>query len=212
MGQARLGGSKAAATVSTRTALAAIAICAAVSLALTYLVATSGAQDPPPEPQEIGVEWAFRPDGLNDLTDEAEAAVVAEVIAVRPGEPLAVEGPTIPTELVDVRVVERIAGEAPDELTLYRIGGPDAAPAGSPAYEVGERYMLFARKRLTDDLSAPNPDGTWIAAAPDGRLAVTDDRRLDALISGPVANRLDGDTVSQASAEIEAAADTEAGQ
>jgi hypothetical protein len=212
LGQVRLGGSKSAATVSARTALAAVAICGAVSLALSYLVATSGAQDPPPEPQEIGVEWAFRPDSLSDLTDEAEATVVAEVLAVRPGEPLAVEGPTIPTELVDVRVVERVEGEAPDELTLFRIGGPDAAPTGSPAYEVGERYMLFVRPRLTDDLSAPNPDGTWIAAAPDGRLAVTEDRRLDALIAGPIANRLDGDTVAEAEAEIEVAADAEAGQ
>ena len=192
----------------------AIALAASVSLALSLLITSGRAQETATQPPvELGVEWAFRPASLGELVGDTKAAVVAEVEGVHAGAPIPIDGAApVPTELVDVRVVRTIEGTTPARLTLYRLGGAGVHPEGSPPYSPGERYLLFVRRRLSDDLSQPNPDGTYIAVAPDGRLEVEANGRLDALIPGAVAQRLDGDSVDQASSEIDAAQGGGAGQ
>jgi len=159
------------------------------------------------EPGELVVEWAYRPTDLADLAAESPALLYLEVTGVRQGpaeaSPSDVSAEAIPTQRIDVRVLRDFRGQAPSRLTLYKLGGPGVQPEGDPAYSVGERYLVFARRRLTADETAPNPDGTWIATAPDGRMRELGSGRLQALIEGGVTERLNGATVSEAAAEAE---------
>jgi hypothetical protein len=187
-----------------------LAAAALVSLALSLGIAVG--QDPTQssEAPGLGVDWDYRPADLADLVDNSPAIVVAQVDAVRDGDPIVIgppdpdtgAAPTAPTQRVDVHVTSAIDGQTPQTFTLFKLGGPGEQPEGSPGYQVGERYLLFVRRRLTDDESAPNPDGTWLPVAPDGRLERLPSGRLDAELPGPVADQLDGDTVSQARQEI----------
>lgn len=157
---------------------------------------------------ELGVEWAYRPDGLSDLVDHSSAIVMAEVEAIRPSDPWILDpssstSPEIPTSLVDIRVTESIDGETPPELTIHQVGGAGLFAEGDPAYAVGDRYLLFVRPRE----GGPEPgagDGTWLTVAPDGRLERAGGV-LQPEIAGEVADRLEGDTVPEAQAEIAAA-------
>lgn len=183
----------------------------AVTLGETLPSAAQESEEPAGGEASIGVAWDFRPDDLGELTEESKAVVVAEVESIRQGEPMvassaSAEDPiVIPTELVELRVAELIEGELPERFTLYKLGQGDLQPSGDPAYAVGERYLLFVRRRLEDDLDSPHPDGTYIAVAPDGRLEQEPSGELSSLIDGEVANELDGLTISQAEDAVAAA-------
>lgn len=185
-------------------------VAAALSAALALGIQSTRASDSATAEAdaELGVEWAYRPDGLTDLVDHSAAVVMAEVEAVRPGEPWILDpssspSPEVPTSLVDVRVTETIRGETPPELTIHQVGGAGLFAEGDPAYAVGERYLLFVRPRE----GGPGPaagEGTWLTVAPDGRLE-KEGGVLQPEIAGEVADRLQGDTVPEAQAEIAAA-------
>jgi hypothetical protein len=188
------------------TLLIAVVASAALALGIQSTRASDSATteaDP-----ELGVEWAYRPDGLSDLVDHSSAIVMAEVEAIRPGAPWVLDpssspSPEIPTSLVDVRVTESIDGETPPELTIHQVGGAGLFAEGDPAYAVGERYLLFVRPREGGHEPAAG-EGTWLTVAPDGRLG-KEGGVLQPEIAGEVADRLEGDTVPEAQAEIAAA-------
>ncbi len=180
------------------------------SLCLALAIGAAAQDEPAAEPA-IGVEWDYRPAELADLVAQTPAIVVAEVGAVRDGEPFVGEpaddegGPiSFPTQQVDVRVVRSLDGQAPGNFTLFKIGSAEEYPEGDPSYQVGERYLLFVRPRLGED-GGPHPDGTWLPVAPDGRLERLPSGELDAVIEGEVAKELDGATVGEADQAIEAA-------
>jgi hypothetical protein len=204
------------ATVLSRSrAILALAIALAVSLALSLGIAAgqqSSGQQAEESSSGLQVEWAFRPGDLTELVDQSQAAVLADVDAVHAGDPIVEADPgqpgstiSIPTQLIDVTVAQTISGQAPEHLTIYKLGGPGEQPAGDPGYQVGSRYLLFVQPRQQADLPGAQPDNTYIATAPDGRLQELASGELNAAIDGPVADQLDSDTVQQATQEIQVA-------
>lgn len=200
-----------------------LALAAAFALTLALKSASGNAQDGAPDATitSLEVEWDYRAESLEDLTAESPAIVLVEVEAVREGPPewLGTENPELgpptelPSQLVDLEVKESIEGATPESFTLYQLGGEGLHAEEAPAYRPGERYLLFVRPRLNDAHTAPNPDGSWIAVTPDGRLEKLASGELEAQAEGPVADVLDGESVPEAIEEIEEAQDeAEAGE
>jgi hypothetical protein len=187
-------------------ALVAICLAALVSVGLSLGISALAQQ---PEPQvadaDLGVEWAYQPSSLAELVSETPAIVLAEVTAVRTGEPLALdsgEPERVPTQLIEMQVLQAIDGQTPQDLTLYQLGGEGMFAPGDPGYAVGERYLLFLEPRHDE---TGKLDGTYIPVAPDGRMEQVAGQ-LKPEIRGPVAERLEGASVAQAESRIEAAA------
>ena len=143
--------------------------------------------------------WAFRPDDLEDLADDAEALFEGTVMAIRPGPAMAessvpIPDPhDIPTQRVVFRVDDVVYGELGDEVVLFKAGDDDGYFEGDPPYQVGERYLMFVGRRNT-------PPGTYLNWAPDGRLKVKNGK-LEPFVGGMVADKLKGqpkDTVKAA--------------
>jgi hypothetical protein len=196
--------------MSLARALLTLGLAATASLALSLAIRSaepSGADEPPAPSGSLEVQWAFDPESLDSLVNESQAVVVARVDAVRPGEGLVLDpqaGVTVPTQRIDLTVDQQISGQAPSSFSVFKLGGSGVQPSDDPAYEVGESYMLFVRPRLNDQLTAPAADGTYLAVAPEGRYTVGSGQ-LDAVVSDPVADQLDGATVSEAAEEVQAA-------
>jgi hypothetical protein len=195
--------------VTLRSALLVLVASSLAAVALSFGI--SSASQEPGEDGALGIEWDYRPESLPDLVAESAAVVMATVEQVRSGDPLvlaeAADGApveTIPTELIDLRVTSEVEGTAPETITLYQLGAGDVHAVDDPKYVVGERYMLFVEPRLNDAGTTPHPDGTWMPVAPDGRLERLSSGVLDAQVAGPVAAELDGETVSEADAAIDA--------
>jgi hypothetical protein len=196
--------------MAPRTALATLAVAVAVSFALSLGlrgIAGSLAQEGDSATQTaFADEWDYQPTDLADLVANSPAIVVAEVDTVQRGEPLIIGPsdpetgvpPSVPTQRIEVHVTQAIDGQTPAGFTLFKLGGPGAQPEGSPPYDVGERYLLFLRPRRNDADTAPNPDGTWLVVAPDGRLEMLPSGELDATIDGPIAAELEGASVPEA--------------
>lgn len=200
--------------MAPRPALAALLVSGLISLALSLAIQAGFAQEPAPTDfadADFGVQWAYRPLDLSDLTAESQAVVLAEVEAVRAGDPFVIsrdiggEEVSLPTQLVDVTAVETLAGSVPGHFSVFKLGGEAGHPAGDPAYTVGERHLLFVRRRLNDEETAPNADGTYLVTAPDGRFEELRSGELQAQVGGPVANELDGLSVAEADQLIVAA-------
>jgi hypothetical protein len=179
-------------------------LAAAAVLSVALAGAITSAQDSPPKeaPEVWGAEWAFRPDGLGEMTERSSAAVLAEVVAVKRGPDLVAGSPTdpggqfrLPTQRIELRTVRQLEGSAPGTFTLFKNGSEDLYLEADPLYAVSERYVLFVRRR---DAS----DGTYLPVAPDGRLRVESSGRLKAFIDGPATDRLEGKTVDQADQEV----------
>lgn len=191
--------------------LGAAALSALLTLGVGGLLGTYAQESDTPPPGGLGVDWDYEPADLPDLVSSSSAIVVGRVEAVRDGAPIYTGpidpdtgiAPSVPTQRVDLHVTEAIDGQTPQDFTLFVLGGSGERPEGSPRFDVGESDLLFVRRRLNDDLSAPNPDGTWIAVAPEGRLEELPSGELDSKVGGPIANSLDGATVPEASAAIE---------
>ncbi len=188
------------------TVATAVAISVALSLGLYGLAGSQAEEAAPGLGPDFGVEWDYQPADLTDLVANSPAIVLAQVTDVRDGAPLVASPsdsdagviPAVPTQRIDLHVVQAIDGQTPEDFTLFKLGGPGEQPEGSPRYEVGERDLLFVRPRLNDDGTAPNADGTWIAVAPDGRLEKLDSGELASPVDGPIADQLNGATVPEA--------------
>lgn len=196
---------------------AALAILGAGLISTLLTLGASGQVGTDPQPSDtppqggLGVEWDYAPSSLPDLVSQSPAIVVARVEAVRDGAPIQTGppdpdtgvAPSVPTQRVDLHVTNAIDGQTPEDFTLFVLGGPGERPEGAPRFDIGETDLLFVRRRLNDALTAPNPDGTWIEVAPDGRLEELPSGELDSPTDGPVADSLEGATVSEASAAID---------
>jgi hypothetical protein len=159
-------------------------------------------------PNAISVDWDYRPSDLNDLTSNSQAVLEAFVVEIKNGEPLTSGDPedpsTTPTQRITLHVTRTLAGQSPDDLELFQIGSPTEQIATDPSYLPGERYLLFVRRRMSDeDPTQFNPDGTWITTAPDGRLEIDSGKTLDAPIADAAGLDLDGDTLSHAQSAID---------
>jgi hypothetical protein len=180
-------------------ALLILGVAATASLALSLAIRSaepSGA-DEPGAASDFGVQWAFRPDSPSDLASQATALVEVQVDQIRVGGELELEGANVPTELVDVHVTLALEGDTPSNLVIYKLGDQQVTADGDPPYEVGRRYVLFVEPRQNADGTGPNPDGSYLAVAPEGRLALDESNQAQPLIDSPVANELQGMTPDQ---------------
>jgi hypothetical protein len=89
-----------------------------------------------------------------------------------------------PTQRVALAVEQRLLGNAPARVELFKIGSQTEWIEEDPPYSVGERYLLFVRPRRGDGRRA------WLPVSPDGRLRVTRAGDLQPLATGPVADAL----------------------
>lgn len=186
--------------------LAALACGLAVSTALGS--ETQSVDDIDPTEGGLIVDWTYRPDDLNDLVSESRATLVGEVTAISPGPPLAGEA-YVPTQRVEIATSETLEGSAPQSFILFSIGSEEVFSTENPPFAIGESYLLFVERRLNDDLSAPNPDGTYLLTAPDGRLEEASNGELVPVVDGPVADELGGATVEQAEEQVDEAVGAE---
>lgn len=194
-----------------------VALVVGLAFGVVQVLAQETADDsPPPElshpSSELLVGWDFAPTDLPDLVENSPAIVLAEVTAVREGDDLVFDPPPdggdglrVPTQRIDLHLLEAIDGETPADFTLFKIGGPGDQPEGSPRFDVGERDLLFVRPRLNPDGTAPAADGTWVAVAPDGRLEQLPSGELDPVAPDTISSELAGDTVPEAAQEIDTA-------
>lgn len=142
--------------------------------------------------------WAFRPQTVEELVAQTDLLIEGRVLGVRAGAPLVPYGrdehaTEIPTERVAVRIADVLSGNATltgTTISLFRTGGPLPESSGrlmslegDPPYQGGEQYFLFLRSR---------GDGTFIPAAPDGRLLLDEHGLAQPLIEGPVGEQLRG--------------------
>ena len=169
------------------------------------------AQTPEATPSgSITVDWDYRPVDVDELTVNSQAVVEAFVIGIKPGAPLTSGDPedasTTATQRVALHVTKVLAGQAPDDLELFQMGSSTEQVTTDPAYQPGERYLLFIRRRMSEtDPTQPNPDGTWITTAPDGRLEIGPDNTLDAPIRDDADLNLDGNVLNEAQTAIDPA-------
>lgn len=168
--------------MSSRGALAAVLVAIVIAGGSSAAVVT--AEDPTPEPVAASTVWEERPESIEDMAALSTAVVEAEVVEIERGPDLYPQEHddadyAIPTERVELRVLEEIAGSAPTTLTLFKTGSSSVYPEYDPAYAVGEQYVLFVRPREADD-------GTWLVVAPDGRMKERPSGELRVLAPGEV--------------------------
>lgn len=206
-------------SMSLARALASVAVAAAISVAIAVGVRSqtglAHGVDGPTSEGALGVSWALEPASVSELAESSRALVEAEVLSAEPGTPYEFysgdERIVRPTELIHVRVTEVLEGQAPAELTLFKVGNASTVPAGEegvhlegdPAYKPGQTYVLFVRRRLNDEGTGLNRDGTWLPAAPEGRLVERRDEKLHPFVDTPVAEELDGKTAEQVDRKVD---------
>lgn len=126
--------------------------------------------------------WAYRPQTLQAARDLSTLVVVARVAAVEQGPDLVAPAnraatdasgpPSIPTQRIQVEVLDKIKGEPATTLTVFRTGSESWHVIGDPQYHPGETSLLFLVSR---------GDGSYFVLSPEGRYDVHDSRL------GPVA-------------------------
>jgi hypothetical protein len=142
--------------------------------------------------------WAFRPRSLRALVEASRFAAIATVTGVEAGPPLPQGDPNepdTPTQRVAFEVTRRVLGRAPSRFTLFKTGSEEVWGEGDPPYVVGERYLLFVRKRRDDA-------GMYLPVAPDGRLRIVQGGLVESLIHGRIARLLAGLTMREAAPAI----------
>jgi hypothetical protein len=178
--------------MSLSRALAALGICAAISVGLSLGI-SAVAQETEPAPQVASVVWNERPETVEELAADATVLVEARVTGIQAGPELLSPHPDlpadeagIPTQRIVFETVEVLDGQIPPTFKLFKTGSRDLYLQGDPLYAVGESYVLF--------LEPQGEAGTWIPAAPDGRLELDAQGEADPVISGPVSDDLEGKT------------------
>jgi hypothetical protein len=178
--------------MSLSRALLALVLSAAISLALSVGIGAM-ASDPDVPPQVASVVWNERPETVEELAEAATVLVEARVTAIEDGPELLSPHPDLPadepgilTQRIVFEAVEVLDGQIPATFKLFKTGSPELYLQGDPLYAVGESYVLF--------LEPQGEAGTWIPAAPDGRLELDAQGEADPVISGPVSDDLEGMT------------------
>jgi hypothetical protein len=178
-------------------ALISSALVAALILSLAI---SAFADDPEPAPAVASAVWDTRPDSVDELADQATILVEAEVTAIEDGPDLVSDYPGddpdhdgIPTQRITFDVVEVFKGQIAPTFKLFKTGSDELHVEGDPLYEIGERYMLF--------LDPQGEPGTYLPAAPDGRLRLDHAEKAEPVIAGPVGSELEGLTPEQVAQE-----------
>ncbi len=151
---------------------------------LAWLVLTRGTLRPPagmtetPGRTVVMATWVFRPRTLAEAIQASSDIVLAQVVSIEPGEDLVVPAPNEPagedrepTQRIRVKVLERYKGSPRDEIVLFKTGNDSYYIEDDPPYKVGERTLLFLRKREA-------ADDTYLPIAPDGRYRVEKGRLM----------------------------------
>jgi hypothetical protein len=159
--------------VSGRRALRGLArfglpVLVAFGIAFAPLVAS----DPPPDPVDVASDSALF-DSVDDLVAASDAVVLAEVVEAADGR--AITDPSDPTtgirtRLAELRVVQVLAGSAPDALVLEEaatlLDGTPIAVDGETPVVAGDRGVFFLVAGGADE--APH----WALVGAQGRYLV----------------------------------------
>ncbi len=141
-----------------------------------------------------GAVWSFRPDGVEQITDKAQAIVEAKVVSVQSGPDIVSPEPNgnviIPTQRIKFGTLRKLSDSAPGEFILFKTGSIHEHIEDDPPYNEGEKYVLFISPR-------GEGDGTYLPVGPDGRLREGSDGRVEPEIEGPVGDELNDMTVDQ---------------
>lgn len=181
--------------MSLTRALLALALSLGLSLALSLGIQAI-AEESEPAPEVASVVWDERPATVDELAADATVLVEARVTAIVDGPPLYSPHPDeapaegqIPTQRIAFETIALLDGQIPPTFDVFKTGSADVHLQGDPLYAVGESYVLF--------LEPQGEPGTWIPAAPDGRLGLDAQGEADPVIAGPVARDLEGLTPEQ---------------
>jgi hypothetical protein len=178
-------------------AFAALLVSVAISGALAF--ALSAAADEPETPASAtAVVWDERPDDLGELGEEARSVVEARVAEVAQGPPLGAgeEHAGIPTQRISFEVLSTLDGPDPGPvLRLMKAGSVEQYLANDPPYSVGERYVLFVEPWSLDP-------GTYVLAAPDGRVRLNAQDEAHLFIPGSVKTELEGESLAEIEAQV----------
>jgi hypothetical protein len=163
----------------------------------------------------LHASWAFQPKNMREARDKAQSIVLAEVVAVAPGDDIVTAAPgesnnedRIPTQKITMRVIKSYKGDAKAEqqLTLFQTGGTVVAPVevaegqkpplgtlpqvileGDPLYQAGEQYLLMLES--TDK-------GMLRTIAPEGRYRIGNGGSLEAMVDNDVTKEAKGQSLA----------------
>jgi hypothetical protein len=116
----------------------------------------------------------YRASSLDELKSVAPVAVVADVLEIQTGptqtfdadKPADQRSPSLPSDHVTLRVVERLRGDIGDEIVWWVPLAPGRLEIeDDPQPRVGERYLLFLQPH-------PSLGGRWAAPVIDGKLRI----------------------------------------
>lgn len=152
-----------------------LAITAALSLSLVAQATAHGDQHQTEgNGRAIHFVWEFYPKSFREARDKATLIVLAEVVKVERGPDAVVQvkglpndEDRVPMQHVTVKVAKTYRGQAVtgETVTLAQTGGGDVGFSDDdPAYQVGERYVLFLR---------PGRPSLYRIISPEGRYRVT---------------------------------------
>jgi hypothetical protein len=177
--------------MSLTRAIAAISTSVIASIVLSFGISAM-AEDPPAAPQVASVVWEERPESVSELGGDSTVLVEAEVTAIEAGPDLPAEPGddlAMPTQRIVFSTTEVLDGQIAETFKLFKTGSEELYLQGDPLYEAGESYLLF--------LEPQGEPGTYIPAAPDGRIELDAQGEADPVIPGPVAEQVEGESTEQ---------------
>lgn len=147
----------------------------------------------------------FNPTSFRQLDAKATVLTYAEVVSIthrrNPLAPRFTKAPkgalqkesltqyeeSVQDEIVTMRTCKDYKGSAGKTFKLYRMGSANYQVGADNPYSVGERYVLFLRKRVTGTRAVEyilvSPAGK-LFLKPDGRIAAKDDNMLAQALNG----------------------------
>jgi hypothetical protein len=152
---------------------------------------------------ELSPMWANPYQSLGEMTQDADAVVLAQVARTGPSRLLWTSNGNnpLPFTMIDLDVEEVVHGSAPDVVLVEQTGGVVGDRTiyvdGDQAYSTGDRVLLF--------LKASDQPDVYYVSHPKGRFEVDSAGTLMAVTPDPVSLQLDGLTLGEAKGLIRAA-------
>ena len=121
--------------------------------------------------------WHDNPRSLAETYDLAAAVVVARVTGIYDAADIVVPAAAlesgehrVPNQRIAMAVTRTVKGDVGRDFELFHTGNREFVLGGDPAYEVGQRYLLFLMAR---------DDGTYRVVSPEGRYQIRAGGKLE---------------------------------